>query len=128
MKKLFIAAILFMLALTVVADNPLYNLLQTQRTNLTTGITMADTPNPADFTELFGPVVQTPIFIQPQHWAVMDSPFAYSWYKHDFTEDPFDGRIEVLVMGEPLPTPIVTLLLMLGIAGMCYIKQRWSVV
>ena len=33
------------------------------------------------------------------------------WYIHDFAEDPFDGRIEVLVMGEPLPSTTVTLFL-----------------
>ena len=37
------------------------------------------------------------------------SPVNDYWYTQDFSEDPFDGKIEILVMGEPLPTPILTL-------------------
>ena len=34
-----------------------------------------------------------------------------TFFKLDFPEDPFDGRIEVLVAGEPLPSPAVSLLI-----------------
>ena len=37
-----------------------------------------------------------------------------SFYQLDFSEKPFDGRIDVLVMGEPLPSPTVTLILSLA--------------
>ena len=40
-------------------------------------------------------------------------PFTYdtfvNWYKTDFAAEPFDGRIEVLVVGEPLPSVPLTL-------------------
>ena len=32
-----------------------------------------------------------------------------AWYIQDFASDPFNGMIEVYVVGEPLPTPILTL-------------------
>ena len=33
------------------------------------------------------------------------------WYTQDFAEDQFDGRIEVAVVGEPLPSTTVTVFL-----------------
>lgn len=40
-----------------------------------------------------------------------------SFYQLDFPKDPFDGRIEIYVMGEPLPASTVTLLVALGAAA-----------
>ena len=39
---------------------------------------------------------------------------ADSFYQLDFSEDEFDGRIDVLVVGEPLPSSTVTLILSLA--------------
>lgn len=39
---------------------------------------------------------------------------AEGFYQLDFSEMPFDGKIDVLVIGEPLPSPTVTLILSLG--------------
>ena len=39
------------------------------------------------------------------------------FYQLDFSNDPFDGKIEVLVMGEPLPASTVTMLVALAAAG-----------
>jgi len=42
-------------------------------------------------------------------------PFSYdaanAWYLTDFAAEPFDGRIEVLTVGEPLPSINITLLI-----------------
>ena len=51
-----------------------------------------------------------------------------SFYSVDFAENPFDGMIDILVMGEPLPAPVVTLLVALA-AGAAFLlfknrKQR----
>ena len=40
-----------------------------------------------------------------------------SFYKLDFTKDPFDGKIEIYVLGEPLPASTVTLLVALAAAA-----------
>ena len=40
-----------------------------------------------------------------------------SFYQLDFSEDPFNGNIEILVMGEPLPPSTVTLIVALGLAA-----------
>ena len=37
------------------------------------------------------------------------SPVNDYWYTQDFSEDPFDGKIEILVIGEPLPSVPLTL-------------------
>lgn len=48
-----------------------------------------------------------------------------SFFKLDFSENPFDGNIEILVMGEPLPTPTVTLLIALAAgAGLLFYNNR----
>lgn len=57
----------------------------------------------------------------PMSISVLSSDPAYyagynadSFYQLDFSEDPFDGKIDVLIMGEPLPSPTVTLILSLA--------------
>lgn len=53
-------------------------------------------------------------------------PFSVNeWYNQDFTEDPFDGRIEVLVVGEPLPSINLSLLIacIVSIAVLQYRKH-----
>lgn len=37
------------------------------------------------------------------------SPVNDYWYLRDFSEDPFNGKIEILVMGEPLPSVPLTI-------------------
>ena len=43
-----------------------------------------------------------------------------NFFQLDFSQDPFDGMIEVLVMGEPLPASTVSLLVALG-AGAAFL-------
>lgn len=56
-------------------------------------------------------------------------PFTYDgtveWYKTDFAEEPFDGHIEVLVVGEPLPSINLSLLIacIVSIAVLQYRKR-----
>ena len=57
----------------------------------------------------------------PMQISVLSSDPAYyagynadSFYQLDFSEDEFDGRIDVLVVGEPLPSSTVTLILSLA--------------
>ena len=40
-----------------------------------------------------------------------------SFYEYDFSKDPFDGNIEVLNFGTPLPSSTVTLLIALAAAA-----------
>ena len=48
---------------------------------------------------------------------------ADSFYHLDFSEDPFDGMIEILVVGEPLPAPAVTLIVALA-AGALFLLYK----
>ena len=49
-----------------------------------------------------------------------------SFFHLDFSEDPFDGRIEILVAGEPRPPSTVTLLVALVTtgAGLLFFRSR----
>ena len=53
---------------------------------------------------------------------------AQGFYELDFSAMPFDGEIEVLIIGEPLPSPTVTLIVALALVaaymGYSYRKQR----
>ena len=53
---------------------------------------------------------------------------AQGFYEIDFSEMPFDGELEVLVIGEPLPSSAVTLIVALALVaaymGYNYRKQR----
>ena len=52
------------------------------------------------------------------------SPATY-FYNLDFSEDPFDGKIQILVMGEPLPSPLTTLICCCGVIGiLLYCKKK----
>ncbi len=48
---------------------------------------------------------------------------ADSFYQLDFSEDPFDGMIEIFVIGEPLPAPAVTLIVALA-AGALFLLYK----
>jgi hypothetical protein len=38
-------------------------------------------------------------------------PVNEKWYTEDFSSDPFNGIVDILIMGEPLPSTYVTLFL-----------------
>ena len=44
------------------------------------------------------------------------SPYC-DWYNDDFAKEPFDGKIEIYVMGEPLPGSFLTVCIALAFAG-----------
>ena len=45
------------------------------------------------------------------------------WYLDDFSQAPFDGKIEIVAMGEPLPDTIITFCIMLAFAGIISWKR-----
>ena len=57
-------------------------------------------------------------------------PGYYTGYKSegffhlDFSENPFDGAIEIMVMGEPLPPSTVTLLVALGAGALLLLYKN----
>ena len=62
-------------------------------------------------------------FEKDGNFNVVSDPLFYgeynadSFYQLDFSKDPFDGMIEIYVMGEPLPASTVTMLIALAAAG-----------
>ena len=109
MKKLLITIVLFLLALTVVAGNSLYAYID-QIPNLKEGLPEMAPVQINDFSTI---LATTPTDTTRQHSLINSTDnerdYSASWYRADFAEDPFDGRIE-LIFGEPLPTPLTTLL------------------
>lgn len=121
MTKIFITVILFMLALSILASpsqQELQALLKDQHLDLTYGVVLPETKPYNDFSTFAKPPYYMQLFSHPM-WQEPDgflSPYS-SWYHTDFAEDPFDGRIEPFVVGEPLPPATATLLIALGMLG-----------
>ena len=121
MTKIFITVILFMLALSILASpsqQELQALLKDQHLDLTYGVVLPEARPYNDFSTFAKPPYYMQLFSHPM-WQEPDgflSPYS-SWYHTDFAEDPFDGRIEPFVVGEPLPPATATLLIALGMLG-----------
>lgn len=134
MKKIFITTLLFFIALSVLAASQkqllLQELLKDHTIDLTQGITLPKDQKPFnDFSDI---VRQPP---QPTTWrtSIVVEPDGHinpykGWYDYDFAADPFDGRIEILVMGEPLPSASQTMILTLGVlAILLYCRNtKWK--
>ena len=131
MTKIFITVILFLLALSLLASpaqRDLMVLLKDQHFDLTYGVVL---PPPRPYND-FSTITKSPYYALPVHhpmWQEPDgflSPYSF-WYHTDFAADPFDGRIEPFVVGEPLPPATATLLIALGMLGiMKWRKLRFN--
>ena len=99
-----------------------------QNVNLTTGIQVIIPAKQSymDFSKM--DKSQFPIFtntssINDKEW--MGGFDTNGFYNIDFSEMPFDGKIQVLVVGEPLPTQTVSLVLgMLTVLGIIWMKKN----
>lgn len=115
MKKIFITTLLFLMALCALAfpDNDIAALLQYGPVDLAYGIKKPEPTNLADF-EI--PVQKTDyqVTLQSVYEPIPFSDVYNSWYNADFAKDPFDGLVEVYVVGEPLPSPGLTFMVALG--------------
>ena len=131
MTKIFITVILFMLALSILASplqQELQALLKDQHLDLTYGVVLPEAKPYNDFSTIAKPPYYMPIFSHPM-WQEPDgflSPYSF-WYHTDFAEEPFDGCIEPVAVGEPLPPVTATLLIALGMLGiMKWRKLRFN--
>lgn len=121
MTKIFITVILFLLALSILASpsqQELQALLKDQHLDLTYGVVLPEAKPYNDFSTIAKPPYYMPIFSHPM-WQEPDgflSPYSF-WYHTDFAADPFDGRIDPFVVGEPLPSTTATLLIAFGMLG-----------
>ena len=126
MKKFLIITILFMLALTVVASDDLYKLIDKIPIDIATGIEQSKEAKINDFTAVMAPVTPAKLVSPVSAGERVDERFG-GLYRHDFAEEPFDGRLS-LIMGTPLPTPFTTLLVAFGTIGIILVNKnnKWS--
>ena len=126
MTKIFVTTVLFMLALSVLALDAEALLKLQKPINLAYGIKVTNDINAIDFSV---PVYKD-IDYQDKTYIVNSENDIFAgyntdmFYNIDFAEDPFDGRIEVLVLGEPLPSGTVSLFMAAGIAGLLYFRRN----
>ena len=126
--KYILAILLTLLALTSTASS--LNLLphEAKDPDLMAGVLIPKTDSVAAFSNLIIP--DTPYKDIPTMSTEADGylePYA-SWYNLDFSNDPFDGLMDILVMGEPLPSPATTLMIVLFVGGIIYCTRKRPVV
>jgi len=118
--KYILAILLTILALTATASSGLQQLLKDiPADHLAVGVPMVQAPAISDFNNIpregYRPVT---------YWMTSNANESFypgvNWYHYDFAADPFDGRIEVLVVGEPLPSASMTIFIMAAIVGIIY--------
>lgn len=131
MKKIFITTLLFFIALSILASaiqRDLQLLLKDQTFDLAYGIELPKDPKPFnkfDYADM-------PAYV-PYKYVISETNDGHiepykSWYEQDFASDPFDGKIEVFVMGEPLPSASQIMILTLGVlAILLYCRNtKWK--
>ena len=117
MKKLLIFLFLLLSAALLGQEDALFkskkslnDLLKTMKVdyNLTSGFEVNKDFNITDFSKAVTPTLNNQASYTVNSEAIIPFSTDY-WYIKDFASEPFDGMIEVYAVGEPLPTPILTL-------------------
>ena len=126
--KYILTILLLLIALTATATSLDELLRDLPYPSLNQGITLPKSTPINNFTTLMGEPSQLyKHFVSVDGIpAGADKPYI-SFYKQDFSEDPFDGRIEIII-GEPLPSPAQTLLIVLVVGGIIYCTRKQPVV
>lgn len=122
MKKLLFV-LFFFLVVDVMASSELYNLIKDAPYNLAYGIELKDQRPFNDFSTLYSAKV-LPYYTLSTDYPILSDHMCDWWYKTDFAADPFDGRIEVLVMGEPLPPAWITFLIATAVGLLLYKRKQ----
>ena len=122
MKKLLFV-LFFFLAVDVMASSELYNLIKDPSYNLAYGIELKDQRPFNDFSNLRSAKV-LPAYTLSTDYPMLNDHMCDWWYKTDFAADPFDGQIEIMIMGEPLPSTTITLLISIALAGLLLYKNK----
>lgn len=127
--KYILAIILFVLALTVTALDIEQFRPYMDHNDIAYGISIPPYNSVWDFNNPYywanWRTIDYHIYAPGEHDGYV-SPYV-SWYHSDFAEEPFDGRIEVYAVGEPLPPPLLTLLVALAVGWlMTHWKPKWQ--
>lgn len=117
MKKLLIFLFLLLSATLLGQEDTLFkskkslnDLLKTMKVdyNLASGFEVNKDFNITDFSKAVTPTPNNQVSHIVNSEAIVPFSTDY-WYTQDFASDPFNGMIEVYIVGEPLPTPILTI-------------------
>ena len=131
MKKLLIFLFLLLSATLLGQEDTLFkskksldDLLKTMKVdyNLARGFEVNKDFNITDFSKPVTPTLNNQVSYTINSEVIAPFPTDY-WYVQDFANEPFDGMIEVYVVGEPLPTPVLTLFIA-SIIAFTFAKYR----
>lgn len=131
MKKLLIFLFLLLSVTLLGQEDALFkskkslnDLLKTMKVdyNLASGFEVNKDFDISDFSKAVPTTLTNQAFYIVNSEAIVPFSTDY-WYTQDFASDPFDGMIEVYVVGEPLPTPFLTLFIA-SIIAFTFAKYR----
>lgn len=110
MKKIFLTTILFLLALSILASE----LDMTAPMIVPSfGITIDQLTQHSELNQL------SPL-VDPSSEPINSEPFYEYWAAADLPAAPFDGTLDLAVVGSPLPSPLATMIAALGTLGIIY--------
>lgn len=92
-----------------------------QEIDLTQGIVLPPAMVFNDFSNAKPVKAYTPVHIQ--NFYLYDESISNGWYSFDFAEDPFDGVIEILAVGQP-STSTATTLIISCLVGLLLVSKR----
>ena len=90
--------------------------------DLAYGIKIPERPAINDFSHVATKDSYASIKVQEEYY--FDDALASRWYYTDFDEDPFDGRIEIMMLGQPSASVNVTILISMVVASLLIYKKK----
>ena len=109
MKKLLFVLFL-VLSVNALANDSLMAFLKDQKIDLNQGVILKEHVPLNDFSTLYSTNI-FPVKLRASDFGWYNEAYGDSWYHTDFAAEPFDGLIEVLVVGEPLPSTTITFII-----------------
>lgn len=122
MKKIFITTLLFLLSLCALAFTPAQIKQLTAKNHINLGYKMPQ-PDPQlliwDFKHMDGSARMDRYSWDDAAYVATPGTLDLldTWYRLDFPNEPFDGRVQMLTAGAPLPPASTTLMVTLVTAG-----------
>ena len=90
--------------------------------DLAYGINIPEQPVINDFSHVVMKGSHASIKVQEGYY--LDDALVSRWYHTDFDEDPFDGRIEIMMSGQPSASVNATILISMVVASLLIYKKK----
>lgn len=118
--KHFLAILLFVISFTTFGLD-LSQFIE-HNVDLAYGVKIPERPVINDFSHVVMKGQHASIKVQEGYY--FDDALVRRWYYTDFDEDPFDGRIEIMMLGQPSASVNATILIAMIVASLLIYKKK----